>query len=145
MTDEEIDDFLFSNFEEIVQVPGGQNTVNLGFSAIPRLYLSDGTPVTADKLFERINEFKKNITYSQGIDLVKNFTIRTDSENLIRLINILEEQEKKLSGIRIEKFVLGNSIVRDQLNSLVSIINGISAIVTGSYNGFNEFFVGLQF
>lgn len=139
MSDQDIDLFLFSNFEESEGPIIGKNVHNLGFSVIPTLSLKSGEVLTADQFFDRINNLRKNITYSNGVDLIKRFLDKVNGNELLPLLNILEQQEKKLTGIRIDQFVLSNSTTREQLNKLDSIINGISAMITGSYNGFNDF------
>lgn len=129
MSDEEIENLLFSELNEL-QEDG--TTLSFGISIIPKL-----ADKTLPEILQQINDSRSKITYSDGNELVRDFLTMIGDNNLLPLLELLEQEEKRITDVG--KYVIGNKSYREQLKTLRSIVNTISAIVNGSYDGLNEF------
>lgn len=129
LDDKAIDDILATPLTEIGV--DGMN-VELGVTLIPKF----GEQFLPDVVAE-IEESRKKIQYSDAVSLIKDFLMMVDDGTLMPLLELLEREEGRITDIG--EYTIGNEFYRKQLLTLFSIVNGISAIVGGAYDGTNEF------
>lgn len=127
--DKQIDEFLSRDLGE-VDATSVRNS--FGISIIPFLngqFLPD--------ILREINNSRSKIIYGDGQDLIKEFFAIVGDDSLISLLDLLEQEEKRITNVG--EYTIGNNLYRNQLKTLLSIVNAVSAVVNGSYNGLNEF------
>ena len=129
MSNEEIEDLLFSELNEVQE---DNSVLSFGITIIPKL-----AGKTLPEILQEINNSRSKITYSDGNELIRDFLIMIGDNNLLPLLELLEQEEKRI--IDVGKYVIGNKSYREQLKTLRSIVNATSSIVNGSYDGLNEF------
>lgn len=131
LKDNEIKEFLEGELVEASQ-DDDKNTIitNFGISVIP---VMNGRPLP--EILDDIDESRKKITYSDGNDLIKQFFTIVGDDSLLPLLSLLEQEEKRI--INIGEYTIGNNLYKEQLQTLLSIVNAVSGIVDGSYNGMN--------
>ena len=126
LSDDLIDEILFRT---PINVDENENRIPAAISLIPYL----GRPI--HEILSEIEDYRKNISYSNGLDLLKDFMTIINDESLFPLIDLLSQEESRLTDVG--EYVIGNDYLREQLKSLRSAINAVDAVISGAYNGLN--------